>query len=99
MPGRFRVATWLVSETRDDVYDGSTRGDNPLQEKTSIAVPLISIDFRITPKLGLQASTAIPLVARTGVVQRATGSTAFRDEVRGLGDTTVGAWYRMSTKS
>jgi hypothetical protein len=94
MPGRLRIATWLVSERRDRVYEGSTRGDNPLDEETAITVPIVSVDYRITPKLGVQASTAIPLIARTGIVQRASGPFAFRDEVRGLGDTVVGAWYR-----
>lgn len=96
MAGRFRVATWVVSETRDTVYDGSTREPNPLQEQTAITVPLVSLDVRLTPRLGLQASTAIPLIARTGVVQRASGPFNFRDEVRGVGDTTAGLWYRRT---
>ena len=99
MPGRLRVATWVVSESRDRVYDGSNREDNPLDERTEITVPIVSVDYRITPKLGVQASTAVPLIARTGTVQRASGSTAFRDEVRGLGDTVVGAWYRDGSPS
>ena len=94
MPGRLRIATWVVSERRDRVYDGSTRGDNPLNERTAITVPLVSVDYRITPKWGVQASTAVPLIARTGTVPRVSGPTAFRDEVRGLGDTVIGAWYR-----
>ncbi len=53
----------------------------------------------MTPRLGLQASTAIPLIARTGIVHRTTGDTPFRDEVRGLGDTVVGAWYRGGSPS
>ena len=94
MPGRWRVATWVVSETRDRVYDGSTAEDNPLDERTTITVPIVSVDYRVTPRLGLQASTAVPLIARTGVVERAGGSRSFRDEVRGLGDTVAGIWYR-----
>ena len=99
MPGRLRLATWVVSERRDRVYDGSRPQDNPLDERTSITVPLVSLDFRITPKFGVQASTAVPLIARTGVVQRASGSTSFRDEVRGLGDTVAGIWYRGGSAS
>ena len=94
MPGRLRVATWVVTERRDRVYDGSAREDNPLNERTNIVVPLVSVDYRITPQFGVQAATAVPLIARTGIIQRATGASAFRDEVRGLGDTVVGAWYR-----
>lgn len=99
MPGRWRLATWIVSEQRDRVYDGSTREDNPLAERTTITVPLVSVDYRLTAKLGLQATTAVPLIARTGVVNRASGPTSFRDEVRGVGDTVVGAWYRSGSPS
>jgi hypothetical protein len=99
MPGRFRVATWVVSESRDRVYDGSSRGDNPLDERTSITVPLVSVDFRVTPRWGLQASTAVPLIARTGVVQGTNGPVPFRDEVRGVGDTVAGVWYRGGSAS
>ncbi len=94
MIGRFRVSTFLVSERRTTVYDGSRRDDNPLDERTAITVPIFSLDFRVTPRVGVQATTTIPLIARTGVVHSATGATAFRDEVRGLGDTVVGGWYR-----
>lgn len=94
MTGRFRLGTWLITETRDRVFNGSQEEPNPLQEQTTIAVPLVTADFRFTPRFGIQAATAIPLVARIGVVQRATGPFEFRDEVRGLGDTTLGAWYR-----
>jgi hypothetical protein len=99
MPGRMRVATWVVTERRDRVYAGSTREDNPLDEQTSITVPIVSVDYRITPRLGVQASTAVPLIARTGVVPRATGALPFRDEVRGLGDTVAGIWYRGGSPS
>src|SRR5688500_8317355 len=98
MPTRFRVGTWVVSERRDRVYDGSTREDNPLEEQTAIDVPIASIDARLTQRLGLQFATAIPLVVRTGTVQRQSGPFGFRDEVRGLGDTTAGAWYRRSQR-
>jgi hypothetical protein len=96
MPTRFRVSTWVVNERRHVVYAGSTREDNPLDEQTAITVPLVSVDVRLTQRVGLQVSTAVPLIARTGSVPRVGGAIAFRDEVRGLGDTTVGAWYRRS---
>ena len=94
MSGRLRVGTWVIAERRDRVYDGSTEQDNPLDERTSITVPIISVDYRVTPKFGVQASTAVPLIARTGVVRRAAGDFSFRDEVRGVGDTVAGVWYR-----
>jgi hypothetical protein len=96
MPTRFRVGTWVVSERRNLVYNGSGREDNPLDEQTTIDVPIVSADVRLTPRLGLQFSTAIPMVVRTGTVQRGSGPVTFRDEVRGLGDTTVGVWYRRA---
>ena len=99
MVGRVRVSTWLISERRDTVYDGSNREDNPLTERTSITVPLLTVDVRLKPQLGLQVSTAIPFIARTGVVQTSAGARAFRDEVHGLGDTVVGTWYRFGAPS
>jgi hypothetical protein len=95
MPGRMRVASWVVTERRDRVYeDGGTRASNPLGERTEIVVPLVSVDFRVTPRWGVHGAVAVPLIARTGVVQRANGPAGFRDEVRGFGDSVVGAWYR-----
>jgi hypothetical protein len=99
MSGRMRVATWVVTERRDRVFAGSTREDNPLDERTAITVPIVSVDYRVTPRLGVQASTTVPIIARTGVVQRAAGPLAFRDEVRGLGDTVAGVWYRGGAPS
>jgi hypothetical protein len=94
MPTRMRVSTWVVSERRDQVYDGSTKEPNPLDERTAITVPLVAVDYRINRKLGVQVTTGVPVIARTGVVQRPTGPVSFRDDVRGLGDTVVGAWTR-----
>jgi hypothetical protein len=94
MIGRVRISTFVISERRGTVYDGSHRRDNPLDERTSITVPIVSIDVRLTPRFGLQGSTTIPLIARTGTVRRETGDIPFRDEVRGLGDTILGGWYR-----
>jgi hypothetical protein len=94
MIGRLRVSTFVFSERRETVYDGSRREDNPLQERTSITVPIVMVDYRVATRFGVQASTAIPLIARTGVVPRAAGDVAFRDVVHGVGDTVVGGWYR-----
>jgi hypothetical protein len=94
MIGRLRVSAWVIAERRDTVFVGSRRQTNPIEERTSITVPLVTVDFRVTQRFGVQGATTIPLIARTGVVPRATGPTAFRDEVRGLGDTVLGAWYR-----
>jgi hypothetical protein len=94
MLGRLRLGTWILSESRGTVYDGSRREDNPLDERTSITVPLVTIDYRLTSRAGLQALVSVPLISRTGVVPRASGPIPFRDEVRGLGDTIVGGWYR-----
>ena len=98
MPTRFRVTTWVVTERRNIVYDRSARESNPLDEQTAIDVPIVSVDARVTPRLGLQFSTAIPLIVRTGTVTRPSGTLNFRDSVRGLGDTTAGAWYRRSKR-
>ena len=94
MIGRLRLSTFVFTERRETVYDGSRREDNPLQERTSITVPIVTVDYRVATRFGVQASTAIPLIARTGVVPRATGDVAFRDVVHGVGDTVVGGWYR-----
>ena len=99
MIGRFRVSTFVIAERRDTVYDGSRREDNPLDERTAITVPVISFDFRVTPRFGLLTSTVIPLIARTGIVHRSSGDTPFRDEVQGLGDTVIGGWYRGGAPS
>ena len=98
MPGRFRLATWVITEQRDVVYSGSTREGNPLDERTEITVPLLSLDVRLTLRVGVQLTTGVPLIARTGVVAGPAGTIAFRDEVRGLGDSTAGVWYRRSQR-
>jgi hypothetical protein len=94
MIGRLRVSMFVISERRDTVYDGSQQETNPLEERTAITVPIVSLDFRVTPRFGVHASTAVPLLARTGTVQRPSGAAPFRDDVRGLGDTIIGGWYR-----
>ena len=93
MLGRFRISSFVVSESRDTVYDGSARGDNSLGERTSITVPILMVDYRVSTRLGLQVSTTVPYIARTGVVHQSGGDLAFRDAVHGLGDTNVVGWY------
>lgn len=99
MTGRLRASTWIVTERRDTVYDGGVEEPNPLNERTSITVPIVTIDYRLTRRFGMQASAGIPIIARTGVVQRAAGPVTFRDEVRGLGDIVAGGWYRGGSPS
>jgi hypothetical protein len=94
MSGRIRASTWLLLERRDRVYDGGAREENPLDERTSITVPLVTVDYRVTPRLGVQASAGVPFIARSGVVSRPSGPVAFHDEVRGIGDLIIGVWYR-----
>jgi hypothetical protein len=95
MIGRLRVSTFVISERRDTVYAGSMRDENPLNERTAITLPIISLDFRVTRRFGLQASGTIPVIARTGIA----GAVPFRDAVHGFGDTVVGAWYRGGSPS
>ena len=99
MIGRFRVSTFVVTERRDTVYAGSNRDENPLAERTVITVPLLMLDYRVKPRFGLHAATAVPFIARTGIVQRPNGPSPFLDEVRGLGDTVLGVWYRGGSPS
>ena len=53
------------------------REANPLDERTSITVPLFTVDYRLTPRLGVQASAGVPVIARTGVVQGASARRSF----------------------
>lgn len=92
---RVRIGAWVVAEDRDVAYDGSSEVDNPLQERTRITVPLVTIDVRITGRLGVQAAASIPDVTRTAVVRRQTGSLNFKETFRGLGDTSLLGWYRL----
>jgi hypothetical protein len=88
---RVRISAWLVAEDRDTAYDGSTETDNPLSERTTIRVPLFTVDVRFTEQLGMQAATTIPDITRTAVV----GSLNFEENFTGLGDTSVLGWYRL----
>ena len=44
---RVRVGAWVVTEDRDRAYEGSSEAENPLQERTQIAVPGRSEDSRL----------------------------------------------------
>jgi hypothetical protein len=94
--GRFKVGAWLVAEDRDRAFDGSSEVENPLQERTTILVPLLTLDVGITPRFGLQAAVSIPDVTRSAVVPRATGPIKFQETFSGLGDTSILGWYRLT---
>src|SRR5262245_12769142 len=96
MGNRVKVGAWLVSEERDRAYDGRGETDNPLQEETSIRVPLLTLDVRITQQFGIQAATTIPSITRTAVMPRATGPLNFSETFQGMGDTSVLGWYRLA---
>jgi hypothetical protein len=91
-----KLGAWLVAEDRDRAYDGSADSENPFEERTNIRVPLITIDLRVTPRLGVQAAASIPDITRTAVVPRPSGPFRYRENFSGLGDTSLLAWYRIS---
>lgn len=93
--GRFKLGAWLVAEDRDRAFEGSSEVDNPLQERTNILVPLVTLDVGITPRFGVQAAVSIPDVTRSAVVPRASGPINFEETFSGLGDTSILGWYRL----
>ena len=93
-----KIGAWLVAEDRDRAYDGSTDSDNPLQERTTIKVPLLTVDVRLTSRLGVQAAASIPDITRTAVVPRPAGPLNYRENFSGLGDTSLLAWYRPAPR-
>lgn len=92
---RVKLGAWLVAEDRDRAYDGSNQTDNPLQEETTIRVPLLTVDLRITRQFGVQAAATVPDITRTAVLRHATGPVNYRENFRGIGDTSVLGWYRL----
>lgn len=92
---RLRVGAWLVAEDRDRAYDGSSEVDNPMEERTQIMVPLLTLDVRVTDRFGVQAAASIPDVTRSATVPRPTGASAFRETFSGLGDTSLIGWYKL----
>ena len=96
---RMLVGGWLIAEDRDTPYDGSTRTDNPLRERTNIRVWLLTADLRLTTKAGVQVSAALPDVTRSAVVTRSTGETfEFSENFSGLGDISVIGWRRLPVR-
>lgn len=58
---RAKVGVWLVTEDRDKAFVGTEDAANPLQEKTTIRVPLLTFDIRLTERLGVQAAATFPM--------------------------------------
>src|SRR5687767_14417457 len=94
--GRFKVGGWLVGEDRDTAFDGSSEVDNPLRERTRILLPLATFDVRLTDRIGVQVAATIPDVTRTAVIERPAGPFNYRENFRGLGDTSALGWYRLN---
>jgi len=92
---RARLGVWLVAEDRDRAYDGSSEVENPMQERTRIAVPLVTLDVRFTTRFGVQAAASIPDVTRSARIPRPGGTVEFSETFSGLGDTSVVAWYKL----
>lgn len=82
-------------ERRSEAFNGSNEAPNPLQEKTSITVPLLTFDVRVTERFGIQAGATVPDVTRSAVVSRPGGAVNFSENFAGLGDTSLLAWYRV----
>jgi hypothetical protein len=69
--------------------------DNPHQEQTHIRVPVLTLDLRLTQQFGVQAAATLPDVTRTAVIPRAGETFTFSETFRGLGDTSILAWYKL----
>ena len=93
--GRFKIGAWLVGEDRDTAFEGSRTVENPLRERTRILLPLLTLDVRVNSRIGLQVAATIPDVTRTAVIARGAGPFNYRENFRGLGDTSVLGWYRL----
>ena len=85
----------MVSEDRDRAFDGSTEVANDFSERTQILVPLVTLDVRLTERLGVQAAASIPDVTRSGTVHRGTATINFSETFSGLGDTSLVGWYKL----
>ncbi len=93
---RVKLGAWVVSEDRDRAYDGTTEVENDFSERTQILVPLVTLDLRLSERLGVQAAASIPDVTRSGTVHRGTQTTNFSETFSGLGDTSVVGWYKLT---
>lgn len=87
---------WVITERRDAAFEGSSEVDNPLQERTSIAVLLVAADLRLTDRFGVQAAVSVPDITRTAIVPRPAGPLNYRETFSGLGDTSLVAWSRLN---
>lgn len=90
-----KLGAWVVAEDRDRAFDGRSEVDNPMQERTQIMVPLLTMDVRVTDQFGVQAAVSVPDVTRSAVIPRPTGALNFSETFSGLGDTSVVGWYRL----
>jgi hypothetical protein len=90
-----KFGAWLVAEDRDTAYDGSAEADNPLREETTIRVPLLTVDVRVTRQFGVQAAATVPDITRTAVLRHPAGPVNYRENFRGIGDTSLLGWYRL----
>lgn len=96
---RVLLGGWLVAETRDTPFDGSSTTGNPLNERTDIRVWLLTADVRLATRSGIQVTATLPDVTRSATVTRADGTVArFSENFAGLGDTSVVAWHRLPTR-
>ena len=93
---RVKVGAWLVAEDRDRAFRGSDEVENPLSEKTTIRVPVLSVDVRLTDHVGVQLAATVPDITRSGIVSNPGGAINFSETFRGLGDTSLLAWYRFT---
>jgi hypothetical protein len=93
--GRIKLGAWLVAEDRDRAFDGSSEVENLMQERTRIMVPLLTLDVRLSERLGIQAAASVPDVTRSAVIARPAGTINFSETFSGLGDTSLVGWYRL----
>ena len=89
---RWMISGWLVAEDRDTPYDGASRTDNPLQERTEIRVWQLSADARIATKTGVQVTLTAPDITRSA------GAFNYRENFSGLGDTSLIVWHRLPVR-
>lgn len=94
-----KLGAWFVAEDRDKAYDGSDETTNPNREKTTIRVPLLTLDVRVTNAFGIQAAATIPDITRTAAIARPTGTINFKEKFQGIGDTSVLGWYRLRPRN
>jgi len=92
---RVKVGAWLIGEDRNRAFDQRGKTDNPLQERTRISVPLLTVDVRVTERVGVQAAASVPDVTRSASIRTTAGSTRVSETFSGLGDTSIVGWYKL----